>query len=84
MLFILASKIEWTLVSILILLYLGYNLNFHDSILILYLEAIYFGVGFILDGFLVLEIDSYMFFNIANHSNLLMTTSRNIIDSVIV
>ena len=44
----------------LIFLSLGFNLNFHDLIMKLYLGTTYFGSRFILDGFMVLNIGDYV------------------------
>ena len=41
-----------------LVLSLGYILNFHDLVKELYLGKTYFGLGFILDGFMVLDIDN--------------------------
>ena len=79
-----ASDIWWNLVSVFILFYLGFNLNFHDLVMELYLGTTYYGSGFILDGFMVLDIDNYVFSNTNDSYFLLMTTSRNACDSVII
>ena len=50
----------------------------------LYLGTTYYGSGFILDGFMVLDIDNYVFSNTNDSYFLLMTTSRNACDSVII
>ena len=47
----------------LILLSLGFNLNFHDSGMDLYLGSTYYGYGFILNGFMVLNIDNCVLSN---------------------
>ena len=53
-----APDIRRNLVSMLVLLNLGFNLNFHDSVMDLYLGSTYYGSGFILNGFMVLNIDN--------------------------
>ena len=68
----------------LVLLGLGFNLNFHDSGMELYLGTTYYGFGFILDGFMVLDIDNDVLSNINDSYYSLMTTSRNTCDNVII
>ena len=51
----------------LVLFNLGFNLNFHDSVMDLYLGSTYYGSGFILNGFMVLNIDNCVLSN-ANDS----------------
>ena len=58
------------------------NLNFHDLVMELYLGKTYFGSGFILDRFMVL--DNYVLSKAINNSYSLMTTSRNISDNVVI
>ena len=53
-----APDIQWNLVSMLVLLVLGFILNFHDSVMELYLGTTYYGSGFVLNGFMVLDIDN--------------------------
>ena len=50
----------------------------------LYLGTTYFGSGFILDGFMILDIDKYELFNTNDSYYLLMTTSINVCDNVII
>ena len=50
----------------------------------LYLGTTYFGFGFILDGFMVLDFDNYALSNTIDSYYLLMTTSRNSCDNVII
>ena len=47
----------------LVLIGLGFNLNFHDSIMELYLGTTYYGFGFFFNGFMVLDIDNCVFSN---------------------
>ena len=79
-----APDIRQNLVSVLVLIGLGFNLNFHDSIMELYLGTTYFGSWFILDGFMILDIDKYELFNTNDSYYLLMTTSINVCDNVII
>ena len=67
-----------------LVLSLGYILNFHDLVKELYLGKTYFGLGFILDGFMVLDIGNYVSSNTINNYYSLMTTSRNIYDNVVI
>ena len=53
-----ALNIRRNLVFVLVLLSLGFNLNFHDSVMELYLGTTYFDFKFILDGFMVLDINN--------------------------
>ena len=50
----------------------------------LYLGTAYYGYRFILDGFMVLDIDNYMLFNTNDSYYSLMTISRNACDNVII
>ena len=50
----------------------------------LYLGTTYFGSGFILDGFMILDIDNYVLSNTNDSYYLLMTISRNACDNVII
>ena len=68
----------------LVLLGLGFNLNFHDSVMELYLGTTYYGFGFILNGFMVLDIDNCASSNTNDSYYSLMTTSRNTCDNVII
>ena len=79
-----ASDIRRNLVSMLVLLSLGFNLNFHDSVMELYLGTTYYGFGFILNGFMVLDIDNCVSSNTNDSYYSLMTTSRNTCDNVII
>ena len=76
-----ASDIQRNMVLV---LSLGYILNFHDLVKELYLGKTYFGLGFILDGFMVLDIGNYVSSNTINNYYSLMTTSRNIYDNVVI
>ena len=67
----------------LVLLSLGFNLNFHDSVMELYLGTTYYSSGFILDGFMVLDIDKYVLSSTNDNYYSLMTSSRNECDNVI-
>ena len=79
-----APDIRRNLVSMLVLLSLGFNLIFHDSIMELYLGTTYYGYGFILNGFMVLNIDNCVLSNTNDNYYSLMTTSRNTCDDVII
>ena len=79
-----ALDIRRNLVSMLVLLSLGFNLIFHDSIMELYLGTTYYGYGFILNGFMVLDIDNCVLSNTNDNYYSLMTTSRNTCDNVII
>ena len=68
----------------LVLLGLGFNLNFHDLIMELYLGTTYYGFEFILNGFMVLNIDNCVLSNTQDSYYSLMTTSRNTCDNVII
>ena len=50
----------------------------------LYLGTTYHGSGFILDGFMILHIDNYVLSETNDSYYLLMTTSRNACDNVII
>ena len=50
----------------------------------LYLETTYFGPAFILNGFMILDIDNYVLSNTNYSYYSLMTTSRNVCDNVII
>ena len=63
---------------------LGFNLNFQDSVMELYLGTTYFGFGFILNGFIVLDIDNYVFSSTNDSYYSLMTASRNACYNVII
>jgi len=52
-----ASKIHCNLVSILVLVKLGFSLNFYNASVDLYLGTSYYGFGFFLDIFIVLDVD---------------------------
>ena len=78
-----APDIRRNLVFMLVLLSLGFNLNFHDSVMELYLGTTYYGSGFILDGFMVLDIDKYVLSSTNDNYYSLMTSSRNECDNVI-
>ena len=58
-----APNIQWNLVFVLVLLSLGFNLNFHDLVMELDLGTTYYGSGFVLNGFMVLNIDNCVLFN---------------------
>ena len=60
-----------------ILLGLGFNLNFHESIMELYLGTTYY-------GFVVLDIDKCLLSNSNDGYYSLMTTSRNACYNVII
>ena len=79
-----ASDIRRNLVSMLVLLSLGFNLNFHDSVMELYLGTTYFGSRFILNGFMILNIDNYVLSNTNNSYYSLMNASINACDNVII
>ena len=79
-----APNIRQNLVFMLILLGLGFNLIFHDSVMELYLGTTYHGSGFILNGFMVLDIDNCVLSNTNDSYYSLMTTSRNTCDNVII
>ena len=66
----------------LVLLGLGFNLNFHDSVMVLYLGT-NFGSRFILDGFMI-DIDNYVLSSTNDSYYSLMTTSINVCDNVII
>ena len=68
----------------LVLIGLGFNLNFHDSVMELYLGTTYYGSGFVLNGFMVLDIDNCVLSNTNDSYYSLMTTSRNTCDNVII
>ena len=63
---------------------LGCYLNFHDSVMELYLGTTYYGFGFILNGFMVLNIDNCVLSNTNDNYYSLTTTSRNTCDNVII
>ena len=63
------------------LLGLGFDLKFHDSVLDLYLETTFYGYGFILDGFMVFDVDIHELSN--DSCYLLMATTRNTCDDMI-
>ena len=63
---------------------LGFNLNFHDLVMELYLGTTYYGFGFILNGFMVPDIDNCVSSNTNDSYYSLMTTSRNTCDNVII
>ena len=50
----------------------------------LYLGTTYNGSRFILNGFMILDIDNYVLSNTNDSSYTLMTTSRNACDNVII
>ena len=50
----------------------------------LYLGTTYYGFWFILNGFMVLNIDNYVLSNTNDSYYSLMTTSRNTCDNVII
>ena len=79
-----ASDIRQNLVSMLVLLGLGFNLNFHDSVMKLYLGTTYYGSRFVLNVFMVLDIDNCVLSNTNDSYYSLMTTSRNTCDNVII
>ena len=58
-----ASNIRRNLVFVLVLLGLGFNLNFYDLVMELDLGTTYYGSGFVLNGFMVLNIDHCVLFN---------------------
>ena len=68
----------------LVLLGLGFNLKFHDSIMELYLRTTYFGSQFILHGFMILDIDNYVLSNTNDSYYSLMITSTNVCDNMII
>ena len=61
-----------------------FNLNFHDSVMELYLGTTYYGSGFVLNGFMVLNIDNCVLFNTNDSYYSLMTTFKNTCDNVII
>ena len=79
-----APYIRWNLVSVLVFLDLGFNLNFHDLVVELYLGTTYYGFGFVLDGFMALNIDNYVLSNTNDSYYLLMTIFGNTCDNVII
>ena len=68
----------------LVLLSLGFNLNFHDLVMEFDLGTTYYGSGFVLNGFMVLDIDNYVLSNTNDSYYFFMTTSRNTCDNVII
>ena len=52
-----APEIRRNLVSVLMLVKLGFNLNFHNSGVDLYLNTNYYGCRYFLDGFIVLNVN---------------------------
>jgi len=52
-----ASEIHRNLVFILVLAKLGFNLNFHNNGVDLYLYTNYHGCCYFLDGFIILDVD---------------------------
>ena len=79
-----APDIRKNLVFLLVLLGLGFNLNFHDSVMELYLGITYYGSRFVLNRFMVLDIDNCVLSNTNDSYYLLMTTSRNTYDNMII
>ena len=51
-----ALEIRRNLVSVIVLLSLGFKIHFHDSVLELYLGTTFIGSGFLLDGFMILDV----------------------------
>ena len=76
-----APNIRRNLVSLLALLGLGFSLNFHDLVMELYLGTTFYGFGFILDGFMILDVDIHELSNDSCYS--LMATTRNTCDGMI-
>ena len=54
-----APQIRRNLVSVLVLVNLGFNLNFHKFGVDLYLGTIHYGSGYFLDGFIVLNVECF-------------------------
>ena len=54
-----APQIRRNLVSVLVLINLGFQLNFHAFGVDLYLDTIHYGYGYFLDGFIVLNVECF-------------------------
>ena len=54
-----APKIWWNLTSVVVLLDLCFNLNFYGSGLDLYSRDLFYRAGYILDSFIVLDVERY-------------------------
>ena len=78
-----ASEIRQNLVSIIVLLSLGFKLYFHDSVLELYLGTTFIGSDFLLDGFMILDVKNDVLKGTDKSYYSLMTSSRNIYDETI-
>ena len=78
-----ALEIRRNLVFVIVLFSLGFKLHFHDSVLELYLGTTFIGSGFLLDGFIILDVknDALKGTNKSYYS--LITSSRNIYDETI-
>ena len=63
---------------------LGFNLNFYDLVMKLHLGTTYFGYRFIWDHFMVLDIDNFVLSNSNDSYYSLMTTSGNTCDNVVI
>ena len=78
-----APEIRRNLVFVIVLLSLGFKLHFHDSVLELYLGTTFIGSGFLLDGFMILDVKNDVLKGTDKSYCSLMTSSRNIYDETI-
>lgn len=74
-----ALEIRWNLVFVIILLSLGFFLSFHSTNLTIYYDDVYYGFGFLSDGFMILDID-YGCCNVPSFFSLFISSNISSVD----
>ena len=70
-----APDIRWNLVSVIVLMQLGYALNFYGTCLNVFFRKTFYGSGYLLDGFIVMDVDNVSYYSSNSFS---LFTSSNI------
>ena len=70
-----APNIRRNLVSVIVLMQFGYALNFYSTCLNVFFRKTFYGSGYLLDGFIVIDVDNVSYYN--SNSFFLFTSSNN-------
>ena len=70
-----APNIRRNLVSVIVLMQFGYALNFYGTCLNVFFRKTFYGSGYLLDGFIVMDVDNVSYYN---NNNFFLFTSFNI------
>ena len=58
-----APDIQQNLVSVIVLMQFGYALNFYGTCLNVFFGKTFYGSGYLLDGFIVMDVDNISYYN---------------------